>query len=81
MKKVGKILADRFKDAEIELEPLSSGTKIMGTLVWKGFSRYDQLERQQLLADLFEKLLTRDERRNISLIITMTPHEAMVVKE
>ena len=63
-------MAERFKNAEIELEPLSSGTKITGTIVWKGFARFDELERQEMLWRLFDKALSQDDRRKLSLIVT-----------
>jgi hypothetical protein len=79
IKKLRKILEMRFRDAVIELEPLSSGTKVTGTIVWKGFGRYDNLKRHELLQRSLEKALTLDERRNLSLISCFTPREAEFV--
>jgi hypothetical protein len=78
IRKVKKLLTERFKSAEIELEPLSSGTKITGTIVWKGFARFDELERQEMLWRLFDRALSQDERRKLSLIVTATPKEATI---
>ena len=48
---------------------------IIGVVTLKRFRRMDTMQRQDLIHDVLATHLTREERRNIVLIVGVTPEE------
>lgn len=57
------------------------GGKIGGCVVWDGFSALDHLERQNQLWDALKGAFELAQLRQISMIMTFTPHEMLVLDE
>ncbi len=79
--KLKKILADRFKGAEVEIDIYPESDRIGATVVWKGFVGKDQIDRQRLARKAIEKALNESDARKIGLVITFTPDEMAAIRE
>jgi acid stress-induced BolA-like protein IbaG/YrbA len=65
-----------FKDAMPDAEVRTTGRKGVTVFVISAtFERMDDMERQDLLWDLLEKHLNRDEQRAVSIVVALTPKE------
>ena len=79
--KLKKILAERFKGSEVEIDTYPESDRIGATVVWKGFVGKDQIDRQRLARRAVEKAFPEAQTRKIGLIITFTPDEMAAIRE
>jgi len=74
--KLRTLLTEAFEGCTIELERGSEQDRLVGWVIWEGFSSLGQVDRQnRLRSDVLDKL-TADERAAVGPILTLTPHEA-----
>jgi len=76
-KKLHQVLEKEFQDASVELEK-SGIDKVAGFLIWKGFEKVEQIERQEKLWHVLENNLKPEELLHVSVILTLTPNEKPV---
>jgi hypothetical protein len=79
--KVRLVLRTRFPGSVQELEQEGTDDRISGFLLWPGFEADEQLERQKRVNQVLREELTPDERQRVSMIFTLTPEEASVMRE
>jgi hypothetical protein len=73
LEKIRSILTREFPSPdEIELEDADG---IIGTLTSKRFVGMETIDRINLIWDLLDRELTREERRGVVLIVAATPEE------
>ncbi|MGA2439658.1 MAG: hypothetical protein ABSH08_01750 [Tepidisphaeraceae bacterium] len=80
IQKLTNLLVREFPRCEVELENVG-GNRVGGFLIWKGFSRLDQIDRQRKLSSVLKKKLPQAEQLRISAILTMTPEEMASARE
>lgn len=80
VKKLDKFLRNHFTDADIHIDPPRPSGRIGGTIVWSGFEGRDQLDRQNEVWAIIDKNFNDDEKRNIILIMTLTPDELFTIQ-
>lgn len=80
-KKIRGILESTFPDIRIEdlKRPRGSDTT-SGVLIWQGFEPLEQVERQRRVWESLRSALSLDEKRSISLLITLTPDELRSIR-
>jgi hypothetical protein len=81
IRRVRRILTEKFPDAETELEIFPGAGKVGGYLIWKGFTDLDQLDRQRMVSKALRESLGDDYRSRVSTIFTVTPVEIMAMRE
>ena len=81
IRRVKRVLAEKFPDAETELSIYPGETKVGGYLIWKGFTNFDQLDRQRMVAKALRESLGDDYRSKVTTIFTVTPVEIMAMRE
>lgn len=69
-----------FQNAHVDIDPPSPTGRIGGTIVWQGFEGRDQLDRQNEVWAIIDKNFNDDEKRNIILIMTLTPDELSTIQ-
>jgi hypothetical protein len=70
-----QIIEAAFAGADIRLEIVESIMKVGGSVVWEGFSPYEQLERQERLWTALRHSLSDEEQFQVTAILTLTPTE------
>lgn len=73
VRKLKKILEERFPSPD--KVALRDNDGIIGVVTSKRFRRMDTMERQDLIHDILETQLTGEERRQVLLIVGVTPEE------
>ena len=81
IRRVRRVLAEKFADAETELEIFPGAGKVGGYLIWKGFTDLDQLDRQRMLDKALRESLGDDYRSKVTTILAVTPVEIMAMRE
>jgi hypothetical protein len=79
--KLQHVAVTRFPGSALELDRVAPDEKLSGFLLWEGFEPMEQLDRQRHLNGVLRNELTQDERGRISMIFTLTPEEAAVMRE
>ena len=65
-----------FRDAMPDAEVRTAGRKgVTVFVISQKFEGMDDMPRQDLLWDLLEKHLNRDEQRAVSIVVALTPQE------
>lgn len=77
--KLNQILESRLPGCQFS--PETSRTRVGGTILWDGFSGKDQVERQEIVRNLIREQFNRDQQLRISLIVTLTPQEYLIIKQ
>jgi hypothetical protein len=73
VRKLEKVLAERFPTpATIKLD---DNDGIIGVITFAGFAGMEAIDRQNLIGGLVAKYLTPEERRQIQVIVGVTPDE------
>lgn len=73
LRKLKKVLATEFPSpATVRLEDHDG---IVGVITSKAFAGIDSLERQNLIGQIIDKHLSREESRHVQLIVGVTPDE------
>jgi len=73
MRKVERVLAQEFPPpATIRLEEIQG---IVGVVTSERFAGMDGVDRQGLMADFLAKHLSREEQRQVQIIVAVTPDE------
>lgn len=75
---VRSALVARFPGADIRLKRLR-GNHVGGSIVWEGFDRQMQIDRQVQLHKALQSELSDDQRSRVSLIMALTPEEEEVL--
>ena len=74
-RKLKKLLKEQFPSPDnVEFR---KGTPIVGIVTSKQFRRMDGMQRQDVIFDLLEKNLTKEEQREVLMIVAVTPEEAI----
>jgi len=71
-------LAARFRGADIELRRAKNG-RIRGSVIWDGFQGLPQIDRQVALGNALDEGVSEEQRSQVSMILTMTPDEAVSI--
>ncbi len=79
VRKLKKILQEAFPSPD--KVNLRDEDGIIGVVTSKRFRRMDTMQRQNLLHDILATHLTREEQRNVVLIVGVTPEEAVANAE
>jgi hypothetical protein len=74
LRRISLLLRQQFKGCAVELKINASG-RVSGFLIWKGFTRLDQIDRQDKLWKMLDTHLKENDRSKIAAILTMTPEE------
>jgi hypothetical protein len=74
IKRVSRILEERFPGVELNLDVGESG-RPSGWIVWQGFEGHDQIDRGRMVRDALASLPPED-RLSVGPILTLTPYEA-----
>ncbi|HET6880745.1 MAG TPA: hypothetical protein VFI31_11355 [Pirellulales bacterium] len=73
LRKLRRLLAQRFPSpATIKLEDHDG---IIGVVTSDRFCGMDTVDRQQLIGEIMENELTSEERRQVQVIVAVTPQE------
>ena len=72
-RKLKKILEERFPPPD--KVKLRDEDRIIGIITSKRFRRMDMMQRQDLIHDILTNSLTEKERRDVLLIVAVTPEE------
>ena len=75
VRKLQKVLEERFPPPD--KVDLRDDNGILGVVTAKRFRRMDTMQRQNLIHDLLATHLTGEERRQVVLIVGVTPEEAV----
>ncbi len=70
-----KILKQNFPPPD-KLE-LRDNERIIGILTSKRFRRMDPLQRQEMIYDILAANLTKEEHRDVLMIVCLTPEEEL----
>jgi hypothetical protein len=71
--KLERVLSEHFRPPDkIMLEELNG---VVGVITSNSFSKMDTIDRQDLIGKLMESHLTREERRQVQVIVGVTPDE------
>jgi hypothetical protein len=81
IKKIDEVLRGNLAGATTELELLPPLSKVSGFILWDGFEGNDDMDRQNRVWDLLQTNLTPEERRRVSAIFTLTPHENAIIRQ
>lgn len=79
--KLERIFAEHFPGSTSELVKSKPSMKVGGLLIWKGFQRMEQIDRQRRLSAALREGLSSDDRLRVTTILTFTPAESAVMKE
>lgn len=71
--RVTRVLESAFKDVDVNLEVMPSG-RISGTVIWAGFDKLDDIERQRMIRDLLQRELG-PEAVMVGVLLAYTPDE------
>jgi acid stress-induced BolA-like protein IbaG/YrbA len=78
-RKLKKILEQTFPAPDkVELRDEDG---IIGIVTSKRFRRIDTMQRQNLIHDLLFTHLTKEEQRQVTIIVVVTPEEAIAYSE
>jgi hypothetical protein len=80
LRKLTDLLRAEFPGCEIDMEVTVPGHKVGGYLIWDGFVGVEQIDRQDRVWSFLEKSLSTDEQRAISVLLTLSPEEAMAAR-
>lgn len=73
LRKLKRILAERFPSpATVKVEDHNG---IIGVITSDRFRGMDTVDRQHLIAEIMEEQLTTQERRQVQVIVAVTPEE------
>ena len=73
LRKLKKVLTERFPSpATVKLEDHDG---IIGVITSTSFAGMESIDRQKLIGDIVESRLSREERRQIQVIVAVTPDE------
>jgi len=75
VRKLKKILKEAFPPPD--KVHLRDEDRIIGVVTSKRFRRMDTMQRQDLIHDILTTHLTPEERRDVLLIVGVTPEEAV----
>ncbi len=74
-RKLKKILEQNFPPPDkVELR---DNERIIGILTSKRFRRMDPMQRQDLIYDILSTHLTKEEQRDVLMIVCLTPEEEL----
>jgi hypothetical protein len=79
IKRLRQALAAEFSGAKLILAQAKPVKKITGEIVWDGFNGVAHIDRQRRLRTVIDSALDVDERLAVSLILTLTPDENVVM--
>ncbi len=80
MTKVRRLLESRFPGSDVKLERATPSSKVVGTLIWAGFTGRDQIERQRAVREVIRGELSVADQLALSAILTITPTELEVMR-
>jgi hypothetical protein len=80
IRKIATMLRKHFRGCEVELETNSRG-RISGFLMWNGFKRFEQIERQEKMWKLLRTNLAEKDQLKVSAIFTLTPEEMAFARQ
>ena len=69
-----------FPGAKFELDDFTED-RITGSLIWKVFEDYSQLERQKMFRERIRNKLPVELELHVGFILTLTPSEAEVMSQ
>lgn len=73
LRKIKRVLTERFPSpATVRLEDHDG---VIGVITSESFRRMESLDRQKLIDDILATHLSRDERRQVQIIVGVTPDE------
>ena len=81
LRKLKRVLKTEFAGASTDIDITVPGHKVGGYLIWKGFTGLEQIDRQEKLWNFINEKLTPDERKSISILMTLTPVEASYARK
>jgi hypothetical protein len=73
VRKLKKILEDNFPPPD--KVNLRNGDRIIGVITSKRFRRMDTMQRQNVIHDILATHLSEEERRQVLLLVGVTPEE------
>ena len=79
IRKLRQALIAEFPGAKIKLAQARAAKKVTGEVVWDGFSGIEHIDRQRRLRKVIDSALDANERLAVSLILTLTPEENVVM--
>jgi hypothetical protein len=79
VRKLKKILEERFPPPD--KVNLRDEDGIIGIVTSKRFRRMDTMQRQDMIHNLLEARLTPEERRQVVIIVAVTPEEEIAYAE
>ena len=79
IRKLRQALTAAFSGAKIKLAQAKPAKKVTGEVVWDGFGGVEHIDRQRRLRKVIDSALDADERLAVSLILTLTPEENVVM--
>jgi hypothetical protein len=80
IQKLKALLQSKFPKCRLELEEVRKD-RVGGFLIWSGFAKMEQIERQRKLSSILKKNLSPQEQSQISAILTMTPEEMAFARQ
>lgn len=72
--RVREILERNFSNADINLDRSSGTERLSGYIIWSGFNKVEQLDRQRLIYNTLRDELQADAAK-ISIILAYSPEE------
>jgi|SRR5580658_7315772 hypothetical protein len=77
--KIKRIVAENFPGAKLQLSRRTG--QVEGVLVWQGFDRMFQIDRQVKLRRAINASLSAQDRPKVSFILTMTEMEQKAIAD
>lgn len=80
LRKLKALLRREFPRSTMELRITVPRYRVGGLFIWDGFDELEPIDRQQRLWDVLEEVLSKEEQRSISAILTLTPEELAMAR-
>ena len=80
VEEVQNLINTGFPSAKAEFDD-NPTDRITGTLIWKGFVGYSQIERQKMFRERIRNKLPPELELHVGFIMTLTPSEAEVMSQ
>jgi hypothetical protein len=80
IERLTRLFSSQFSGSVAELEPVRPIDKVGGYLIWEGFEEMEQIDRQRQVSNVVRTLVPGD-RSRVTTILTLTPAEAMAMRE
>ena len=77
---VTSLLEGRFPDCVLEIDS-GPHEKVGGSVIWRGFEEMDDVDRMRAIREALSRVLSQEERTQVTTIFGFTPTEIEVIRE